>query len=361
MDVTLGEAPYLRAYRMGGEAKEDFVKETNGPHGSAVGTSLPHTINYLLTRYAPEDALQTAEMARRTAEQRQDEGERAFYQRLMPLGRQLMGMYDPGQLRYLFLKGLHPSVQAQAELADRTCTTFDELVALSQKIGDGLRAVKVTIGKADRYTKAKSVLQLGSGSGAKIEPVLWAAPPAKMPPSDEAPVETVPSAKRRRKKRLSQKVVPKEPARPFVAARVRALYERLADLKRVQPLVKSRTKSKVGEFNTVRLRALQEFVLSVGGAGLSLEEQRQLYEFLEIWDGTKAGMSAEDADGAPVTDTFGSPSAFRNALREDADAAVNEAGWLKCTMSEGGESYTDFFTPVLEAAIDAISSSKRMR
>jgi len=40
-------------------------------------------------------------------------------------------MHDPGQLRYLVLKGLHPSVQAQAELADRKCTTFDELVALS--------------------------------------------------------------------------------------------------------------------------------------------------------------------------------------------------------------------------------------
>jgi len=92
-----------------------------------------------------------------------------------------MGIYDLGQLRYLSLKGPYPSVQAQAELADRTCTTFEELVALSQKIGDGLRAVKVTINKADRYTKAKSVLPLGSGSGAKVEPVLWAAPPATMP------------------------------------------------------------------------------------------------------------------------------------------------------------------------------------
>jgi len=129
-------------------------------------------------------------MALRTAEHLQDEGERAFYLRLMRLGRRLMGMYDPGQLRYLFLKGLHPSVQAQAELADRKCTTFDELVALSQKIGDGLRAVKVTIGKADRYTKAKRVLQLGSGSGAKVETVLWAAPPATMPeatPSQSRP------------------------------------------------------------------------------------------------------------------------------------------------------------------------------
>jgi len=53
MDVTLGEAPYVLAYRICGEAKDAFVQETNGPHGRAVGTSFPHTINYLLTRYAP--------------------------------------------------------------------------------------------------------------------------------------------------------------------------------------------------------------------------------------------------------------------------------------------------------------------
>jgi len=96
MDVTLGEAPSLLAYPIGDEAKENFVQETNGPHGSAIGTRFPTTLNYLLTRYAPEDTLHTAEMALRTAEQRQDEGERAFYQRLMRLGPRRMGMYDPG-------------------------------------------------------------------------------------------------------------------------------------------------------------------------------------------------------------------------------------------------------------------------
>jgi len=79
MDVTLGEAPYLLAYPIGGEAKDDFFKETNGPQGNVFGTSFPHTINYLSNCYAPEDALHTAEMALRTAEQRPDEGKRAFY------------------------------------------------------------------------------------------------------------------------------------------------------------------------------------------------------------------------------------------------------------------------------------------
>jgi len=96
MDVTLGEAPYLPAYRIGCEAKEDFVTQTNGTHGSTVGTRFHHTINSLFNRYAPEDALHTAEMAFRTSEQRKDEGACAFYRQLMRLGRQLMGMYDPG-------------------------------------------------------------------------------------------------------------------------------------------------------------------------------------------------------------------------------------------------------------------------
>jgi len=90
-------------------------------------------------------------------------------------------MCDPGNLWYRFLEALHLSVHSQAELADRTCITFDEGVALSQKIGAGLRAVKVTMGKADRYAKAKSVLQLGPGSRAQLEPVLRVAPPATTP------------------------------------------------------------------------------------------------------------------------------------------------------------------------------------
>jgi len=163
---------------------------------------------------------------------------------------------------------------------------------------------------------------------------------------------------RRKTKRGSQAEVGL--ADTFVAARVRALYKRLADWKRVQPLVKPRAHSKVGQFNTVRLRALLEFLLSVGGAGLSRDEQRRLYELLEIWDGTKDGMREDDADGVPLTDTFSTPTSFVNAVRDDIDAAVNEAGWLKCKMSEGGQSYTGFFTHVPEAALDLMASSKKV-
>ena len=75
---------------------------------------------------------------------------------------------------------------------------------------------------------------------------------------------------------------------------VRALYEALGDARRAEPLVHRRKRAKTGRFDTVRLRALQRFVLRVGGAGLSEKDQEFLYEFLDCWDGIKAGM-AQDA------------------------------------------------------------------
>jgi len=40
----------------------------------------------------------------------------------MRLGRKIKGMLDTAQLRYLYLKGIHPSVQGQVYLADWTCS-----------------------------------------------------------------------------------------------------------------------------------------------------------------------------------------------------------------------------------------------
>jgi len=79
MDVTLVEAPYLLAYRLGGEAKDDCVRKTNGRHGSAVRISFPHTMNYMLTLYAPKDTLHSSKMAARALELLDDKGERAVH------------------------------------------------------------------------------------------------------------------------------------------------------------------------------------------------------------------------------------------------------------------------------------------
>lgn len=133
-----------------------------------------------------------------------------------------------------------------------------------------------------------------------------------------------------------------------VATEVRALYEALQDASRAQPLVTPRARARPGRFDTVRLRALQRFVLSIGAAGMTQREQRLLYDFLETWDGTHVGMEAADRDRTPLRDNFASPTAFVNALRDDIDHAAIEAGWKEVMLTEAGVEYEAFFRSVLD-------------
>ena len=133
-----------------------------------------------------------------------------------------------------------------------------------------------------------------------------------------------------------------------VGVHVRALYESLGDARRAEPLVQPRKRAKTGQFNTVRLRALQRFVLQVGGAGLSERDQEVMYEFLDVWDRTKAGMAEDAGHHATLKYTFPSVTVFKNALRDDLDAAALEAGWKKVKLVEGGVTYEAYFRDVLQ-------------
>jgi len=133
-----------------------------------------------------------------------------------------------------------------------------------------------------------------------------------------------------------------------VGLHVRALYEALGDARRAQPLVQRRKRAKLGRFNTVRLRALQCFVLQVGGAGLSEKDQEFLYDFLDVWDGTKAGMAEDAGHHKTLRYSFPSVKAFKNALRDDLDDAALNAGWKKVKLVEGGIAYEAYFRDVLQ-------------
>jgi len=133
-----------------------------------------------------------------------------------------------------------------------------------------------------------------------------------------------------------------------VGLHVRALYEALGDAVRGEPLVHRRKRAKVGRFNTIRLRALQRFVLQAGGAGLSEKDQQILYEFLDVWDGTKAGMAEDAGHHATLRETFPSVKAFKDALRDDLDDAALGAGWKKVKLVEGGVPYEAYFRDVLQ-------------
>jgi len=132
-----------------------------------------------------------------------------------------------------------------------------------------------------------------------------------------------------------------------VGVHVRALYEALGDARRAEPLVSRRKRAKRGLFNTVRLRVLQRFVLQVGGAGLSEADQEFLYDFLDVWDGTKAGRAEDTGHHKTLRYQFPSVKVFKNALRDDLDNAALDAGWKKVRLVEGGVAYEAYFRDVL--------------
>lgn len=111
-----------------------------------------------------------------------------------------------------------------------------------------------------------------------------------------------------------------------LATRVFCLYEVLDDAAWSVPILERRKNSRSGRFNTTRLRALQKFVLGVGGAGLSLKEQKQLYNFLEVWDRRDAVDPMEVSEDLSLSAVFPTVSSFTNALRDDINDAVLSAG-----------------------------------
>lgn len=134
-----------------------------------------------------------------------------------------------------------------------------------------------------------------------------------------------------------------------LATQVRSLYEVLDDAARSVPILERRRNSGPGRFNTTRLRALQNFVLSVGGAGLSAREQRLLYELLDVWDQSTSPL--EPADDLSLRGVFPTPTSFVNALRDDIDDVVLGAGWMKLRVKEGGAVYETYYRSVLDVVV----------
>eukprot|EP00170_Pyropia_yezoensis_P002000 contig_8529_g2004 len=111
-------------------------------------------------------------------------------------------------------------------------------------------------------------------------------------------------------------------------------------------------------FDSYRLRALQRFALTCGeGAGLTGAEQERLYDLLDIWDGTKPGMPVDAGHNLNLRDVFKSPNAFKNALRDDVDAALLAAGWRKVTLEQNGDTFHAFFRSVLDVIMALIRDS----
>jgi len=143
-------------------------------------------------------------------------------------------------------------------------------------------------------------------------------------------------------------VLSPEYAYSTIATHVRVLYEELKDVQRSKPLADARRKTPLtGKFDSFRLRALQRYVLDTGGAGLSVNEQAKLFEFLDVWDRTKEGMPQDAGHYQLLREAFPDVGAFRHALEDDIDKAVNEAGWKRVTLVELDQPYEAYFRSAL--------------
>jgi len=148
---------------------------------------------------------------------------------------------------------------------------------------------------------------------------------------------------------------------PTVSTAMRACYEDEGDWARAVPIVERRNGWRPGRFQSFRLRAVQRFALESGGPGLSLQWLEELYDLLDTWDGTKPGMPIDDSHDEPIREAFPSGNAFKNAIRDDVDDAVLDAGWLKSTLVVDGQRFVVVFRPVLDVILRMLKEGTRVR
>jgi len=146
-----------------------------------------------------------------------------------------------------------------------------------------------------------------------------------------------------------------------LSTHVQALYEMMEDNSRSTPLISRRKYAKTGKFDRYRLRVLQDFVLGVGEAGLGKSDQEKLFNFFEIWDRVKKGMPKDSGHWHTIKDTFATPTAFANAVRDDVEDAVLEEGWKKVTLVEGDVKYEGFFRSAMEVVLTQIENTKKVQ
>ena len=144
-------------------------------------------------------------------------------------------------------------------------------------------------------------------------------------------------------------------------AEVQQHYELMRDCDGQQPLLTKRKGCRAGRFNSYRLRMVQNFALECGGGGMSLADQEKFYDVLDAWDRTKPGMPVDAGHFHGLRDTIGSKNAFKDALRDDIDTAIEDEAWMKCTLVEGGEHFQVIFRPALELALEKMRAAKGVK
>jgi len=102
---------------------------------------------------------------------------------------------------------------------------------------------------------------------------------------------------------------------------------------------------------------LQIFALECGGGGISLADQDRFYDVIDAWDRTKPAMPVDAGHFLGLRDKIGSQTSFKDALRDEIDTAIEDEGYMKCTLEEWGERYQDIFCPELELALERMRAA----
>lgn len=145
---------------------------------------------------------------------------------------------------------------------------------------------------------------------------------------------------------------------PSMNTRVRAFFERFRDHERLKPLVRQRHRARPGQFDSERLRLLEDFVLSLN---LSQAHQTKLYNLLVFWELTMPGAPGDDGTSVPLRQSFKSPHAFRQAIADCIDRAVIDDGWMSSIITEGGVEVEAFIRNALHQGTRYLRAAKKVR
>jgi len=86
-----------------------------------------------------------------------------------------------------------------------------------------------------------------------------------------------------------------------------------------------------------------------------------MWDFLNVWDGTRSDMDSDEADGVPLRSTFPTITSCQTALKDDVDEALSDVGFKNVTMREDGQSYEAFFLSALDVVIEVMRKAPNIR
>jgi hypothetical protein len=137
--VSEGAAPYLLAYFMEGAPKREMNTYT-----SRQKVSYCEAVHNLLSNYASEEILSNEYLKLQRLRQKPGEDERAFSRRIRLHADRMGTLYTSRQVIEAYVEGLLPTVRGLYSAHPVALNSFEQVVALCEKLGAGRTPSPVT-------------------------------------------------------------------------------------------------------------------------------------------------------------------------------------------------------------------------